>query len=63
MDNATFHKQVNIRQLIEEAGHRLEYLPTYLPDLNPIESKWAKSQAIRQLKKCSVEELFACYVR
>ena len=62
MDNATFHKRADIRQLFEPAGHILEYLPTYSPDLNPIEHKWAQAKAIRRQQRCSVEELFAYYV-
>ena len=41
MDNATFHKHDDIQQLLEQTGYILEYLPTYSPDLNPIEHKWA----------------------
>ena len=62
MDNAAFHKRADIRQLIEGAGHILEYLPAYSPDLNPIEHKWAQAKAIRQQKNCSIEALFAHYV-
>jgi transposase len=28
--------------LIERAGARVEYLPPYSPDLNPIEKMWSK---------------------
>lgn len=41
MDNASFHKSSKIRELIEEAGCNLIYLPPYSPDLNPIEHVWA----------------------
>jgi transposase len=41
MDNASFHKNKKIRELIEKAGCRLIYLPPYSPDLNPIEHYWA----------------------
>lgn len=41
MDNATFHKGGRIRQLIEQAGCRLLYLPPYSPDFNPIEKTWS----------------------
>ena len=41
MDNASFHKSPKIRALIESAGCKLIYLPTYSPDLNPIEKFWA----------------------
>ncbi|CAA2929678.1 transposase [Arsenophonus endosymbiont of Bemisia tabaci] len=39
MDNATFHKKQSIQQVIIDAGHMVEYLPTYSPDLNLIEHK------------------------
>lgn len=41
MDNASFHKSVKIKELIESVGCRLMYLPPYSPDLNPIEKFWA----------------------
>lgn len=62
MDNAAFHQRADIQQLMEGAGHLLEYLPAYSPNLNPIEPKWAQAQAIRKQKTCSVEELFAHHV-
>lgn len=62
MDNASFHQRADIRQLIEGAGHLLEYLPAYSPDFNPIEHKWAQAKAIRKQKICSVEELFTHYL-
>jgi transposase len=40
MDNAPFHNSQRIRELIELAGCELMYLPTYSPDLNPIEYWW-----------------------
>lgn len=41
MDNASFHKSATTKTLIESQGCRLKYLPTYSPDLNPIEPQWA----------------------
>lgn len=41
MDNASFHKSAETREIIEEAGCKLLYLPPYSPDLNPIEHFWA----------------------
>jgi transposase len=58
MDNATFHKRNDIPLTVAKAGHNLEYLPTYSPDLNPIEHKWAQAKHIRKTTKCSVEEIF-----
>lgn len=42
MDNARFHPSATIRELIETAGCRLLFLPTYSPDLNKIEKFWAR---------------------
>jgi transposase len=42
MDNARFHQSATIRELIETAGCRLLFLPTYSPDLNKIEKFWAR---------------------
>lgn len=38
MDNASFHFYDDLQRLCDQAGVRLEYLPTYSPDLNPIEA-------------------------
>jgi transposase len=37
MDNLGSHKVAGVRKAIEDAGARLLYLPSYSPDLNPIE--------------------------
>lgn len=42
MDNASFHKSSRIRELIEQAGCTLLFLPSYSPDLNKIEKFWAR---------------------
>ena len=42
MDNLPAHKVAGVREAIEGAGCRLLYLPSYSPDLNPIEQAWAK---------------------
>ncbi|NES25766.1 MAG: IS630 family transposase [Symploca sp. SIO3E6] len=49
MDNAPFHNSSKIKELIEEAGCELLFLPSYSPDLNPIEHWWHKIKtAIRK---------------
>jgi len=58
MDNAAFHKREDIKRRIEKAGHTLEFLPPYSPDLNPIEHKWAQLKSIRNQLRCSVDDLF-----
>src|SRR5919112_3058018 len=37
MDNLPAHKPARVRELIEERGFELIYLPAYSPDLNPID--------------------------
>lgn len=37
MDNATFHKRLDTKEIIESAGHTILWLPPYSPDLNPID--------------------------
>lgn len=49
MDNLNFHKMRVVRDAIEQAGAQAVYLPTYSPELNPIEKWWADMK--RGLKK------------
>lgn len=42
LDNLSVHKSARARRLVEEAGCELRFLPTYSPDLNPIEQAFAK---------------------
>ena len=46
MDNLTAHKGERVRELIEERGCELIYLPPYSPDFNPIEEAFAKIKSI-----------------
>ena len=41
MDNATYHHKSEVKELFEDAGIRVLYLPPYSPELNPIEPFWA----------------------
>jgi transposase len=45
MDNLTAHKGERVRQLIEERGCEVVYLPPYSPDFNPIEQAFSKLKA------------------
>ena len=50
LDNLSVHQSATARRLIEAAGGRLVFLPTYSPDFNPIEQAFAKcKQALRRL--------------
>jgi transposase len=45
LDNLAVHHKAAIRQLIEATGCRLLFLPSYSPDLSPIELAFAKLKA------------------
>ncbi len=62
MDNATIHQRQDTRDTLYNAGHILEYLPAYSPDLNPIEHKWAPAKALRRQQNQTVDMLFKSYV-
>ena len=58
LDNLSAHKGERIRQLIEARGARLEFLPPYSPDFNPIELCWSKIKtALRAAKARTLEAL------
>ena len=42
MDNLSAHRPRRIRELIEQQGCELLYLPAYSPDYNPIEEAFSK---------------------
>jgi hypothetical protein len=46
LDNRRAHKQQRVIDAIQAAGARVEFLPPYSPDLNPIEKMWSKVKAI-----------------
>ena len=45
MDNLGAHKVDGVRELIEQTGASLCYLPPYSPDFNPIENMFSKMKA------------------
>ena len=46
MDNLGAHRPRRVRELVEQRGCELLYLPSYSPDLNPIEEAFAKIEHI-----------------
>ena len=58
MDNLSVHKSPEVQRLIKAAGAEVKFLPTYSPDLNPIEKMWSKIKAVlRSLEARTPEEL------
>ncbi len=59
MDNLSSHKGPRVREMIESVGARLEYLPPYSPDFNPIENAFSKLKALlRKAAKRSIGGLW-----
>ena len=46
MDNLGAHRPKRIRELIEARGAELVFVPSYSPDLNPIEQAFSKIKNI-----------------
>jgi transposase len=60
MDNLSVHKSKWVRDLVEEKGCLLWLLPSYSPDMNPIEEAFSKvKNLIRKAKARTLEALFA----
>jgi transposase len=58
MDNLGAHRPKRVRELIEQQGCELLYLPAYSPDYNPIEEAFAKlKQLLRKAAARSKEAL------
>ena len=58
MDNLSAHKGERVRELVEQQGCKLLYLPSYSPDFNPIEEAFSKIKAfIRKAEARSHEAL------
>lgn len=58
MDNLSTHKMRSVREAIEQANATVVFLPTYSPELNPIELWWADiKRALRTLAIDTQDEL------
>lgn len=59
LDNLSTHKVAGVRETIEATGARLEYLPPYSPDFNPIENLWSKvKQGLKSQNPRNALQLF-----
>jgi transposase len=59
MDNLSVHTSGWVRELLEQRGCQLWLLPSYSPDMNPIEEAFSKvKQLLRKAKARTLEALF-----
>lgn len=56
MDNLSTHQGVRVRQAMEAKGCRLLYLPSYSPDLSPIEPAFSKVKTLLRRKEARTPE-------
>ena len=56
MDNLSAHKGERVRELIEARGCQLIYLPSYSPDLNPIEEAFSKTKDLVRKAEARTKE-------
>ena len=56
MDNLRVHKGARVRQLIEEKGCQVLFLPAYSPDLSPIEETFSKIKAFLRRAEARTHE-------
>jgi transposase len=56
MDNLSAHKGGRVKELIEERGCELVYLPPYSPDFNPIEQACSKVKGLLRTAEASTRE-------
>jgi transposase len=57
MDKLSAHKGERISELIEERGCELLYLPSYSPDLNPIEKALSKTKHILRTMSARTKDI------
>jgi len=56
MDNLKAHKVAGIREMIEAAGARLQYLPPSSPEWSPIELCWSKLKTFLRMRAARTRE-------
>ena len=59
MDNASHHQKKKLTNIARRHGMKLLFLPTYSPDLNPIEKDWAnmKKDLVEIMKREDITSL------
>ena len=63
MDNLNTHKMNAVCQAIVDVGATVIYLPTYSPELNPIEMLWADMKRDLRTLAVNIESELAAAIR
>lgn len=63
MDNLGVHKVAGVEEAITSSGGRVEYLPPYSPDYNPIEKMWSKIKTAMRAAKARTREALETALR
>ncbi|MDM8566605.1 transposase [Candidatus Halobeggiatoa sp. HSG11] len=59
LDNATVHYDEDAIAMIETTGAGVMYLPSYSPELNPIENIWSKVKSyLKKIPILDTEQLY-----
>ncbi len=56
MDNLSAHKGERVRELVEERGCEVLFLPSYSPDFSPIEEAFSKLKALLRRARARTKE-------
>jgi len=58
MDNLNSDHRQEVKEIIESVGARVEYLPVYSPEFNPIEMMWSQlKSSVRKSRTETIESL------
>jgi transposase len=63
MDNVPIHKNNDVRKLIEGRGYGCVYLPSYSPEVNPIEQLWSVCKSKLKREALLEEETLTLRIR
>jgi len=55
-DNVGFHNAPDVAKAVRRRGARIEFLPPYSPELNPIEEAWSKMKSVLRVAKARAAE-------
>ena len=63
LDNLGAHRSASARRAVEARGARLQFLPPYSPDMNPIERCWSKIKTALRAAKARTREALEAAIK